>query len=278
MTLSTIYIVSGGNGASGELIVDTVLAQFPDSRVETVKRPFVREQRELEEIVTRAESEQAIIVHTLVHSGLRRALEGLGEAHDVPTVDLMGELIKKLSETLGVAPLGRPGRYRQLHLDYYARVEAIEFALRHDDGQHLAALDEAEIVITGPSRVGKTPLSIYLSVLGWKTANIPLVPEVPPPRQLFEIDRRRVLGLILEPQHLLAHRKRRQHELRMTRGAATYADPNKIFEEVEAVERIYKKAGFTSLNVTGQPIESTANQVIDIIRNRFGEAARKLRE
>lgn len=275
MSDTAIYIVSGGNGASGELVVHTVLAQFPEAEVRIVTKAFVSDRAELERIFALAQRDGGTIVHTLVDEELRSVLFGIAEERGVNTVDLMGDLMAQMSEVLGQSPINSPGRYRQLHLEYFERVDAIDFALAHDDGMRISELGQADIVLIGPSRVGKTPLTMYLSVLGWKTANVPLIPDIAPPKQLFEIDRRRVIGLVMEPQNLLIYRTKRHRKLGLGRGGGAYTDPNQLFEEVEAVERLYKRSGFACVNMTEHPIESTASAVIDIIKARFGDAARR---
>lgn len=272
---NALFIVSGGNGASGEQVVHTVLAQFPRSRVDVETLAYVRERAEIEAVVDRAAACGGTIVHTLVDGELRSVLAGLSAARAVIAIDLMGPLLDRLAEVLGRPPLGRPGLYRELHLDYFERVEAIEFALAHDDGMRVEELHTADIVLVGASRVGKTPLSIYLSVQGWRTANVALVAGISPPEKLFQIDRRRVVGLCIEPQNLIVHRRKRQAELGMPKTGSAYTDPKRVFEEVEEIERVFKKGRFATIDVSEQPIESSAAQVIELIRRRFGQDARR---
>jgi regulator of PEP synthase PpsR (kinase-PPPase family) len=137
-----------------------------------------------------------------------------------------------------------------------------------NDGKNQQQWPKAEIVLTGVSRVGKTPLSMYLSVQGWKVANVPLVLEVPPPQQLFELDRRRVFGLDIEPGQLLMHRQKRQQRLGAP-GPSAYTDPMKIFEEVEFARKVFKRGGFSIINVTDKPIETSADEVIKLITRRL---------
>jgi regulator of PEP synthase PpsR (kinase-PPPase family) len=173
-----IYIVSGGTGSSGEQLVNTVLAQFPENRVEVVLVSQVRQLEEIEKVVAQAATTGGTIIHTLVDGRLRGALLRLGQERSVVTIDLMGPLFSRLTDVLGREPVGQPGLYRQLHQSYFDRIEAIEFSISHDDGMKPGDLSLADIVLLGVSRVGKTPLSAYLAVLGWKVANVPLVMEL----------------------------------------------------------------------------------------------------
>jgi hypothetical protein len=154
---------------------------------------------------------------------------------------------------------------------YFKRMEAIAFAVAHDDAQRIDELSEAQIVGVGPSRVGKTPLSIYLSVVGWKVANVPLIPDLPPPAQLLEVDRRRVVGLIIEATQLVAHRRWRRHALGIPQDSS-YTDPAQIYEELEWVRSFCRQHGFAILDVTDRPIEASAEEVITLI-NRWGTSS-----
>jgi regulator of PEP synthase PpsR (kinase-PPPase family) len=270
----TIYLVSGGVGTSGEQLIHTVLVQFPESQIAVITTGHVRQVEQIEDVVAQAASSGGLIVHTLVESHLRSTLAHLAQERGLATVDLMGPLLSRLSNVLGQEPIGQPGLYRQLHQDYFERVAAIEFTMAHDDGQNPQDWPLAEIVLTGVSRAGKTPLSMYLSVLGWKVANVPLVMGLPPPPELFELDRRRVIGLNIEPGQLLAHRQQRQRGLGAP-GPTAYTDPTSIYEEVEAARRVFKKGGFYTINITDKPIETSAGDIITLITRRLKAGARK---
>jgi regulator of PEP synthase PpsR (kinase-PPPase family) len=189
--LSPIYIVSGGTGASGERLVQTVLVQFPECHIPLVTINHVRQIEQIERVVAQAAGQNGTIVHTLIDDRLRRAIKQLARKQGVATIDLMGDLLARLTQVLGQNHLNQPGRYRHLNQGYFERIAAIDFALAHDDGQNRQDWPEAEIVLVGVSRTGKTPLSIYLSVLGWRVANVPLIAELPLPEPLWQLDRRR---------------------------------------------------------------------------------------
>jgi regulator of PEP synthase PpsR (kinase-PPPase family) len=265
--LPPIYIVSGGSGASGKQIVETVLAQFPGIHVPTIKISYVRQREQIEEAVSKALTTGGTIVHTLVDNDLRKTLIRLGKKKEVTTIDLMGPLLGRLAEVLGQEPLGQPGLYRQLHKDYFDRIAAIEFTVAHDDGQRPQELPSADIVLLGVSRCGKTPLSMYLAVQCWKVANIPIVFELPLPQELYEVDRNRVIGLDIEYEHLMNHRKKRQMSMGMI-GPSSYAEPSAVYKELEFSQRIYKKGGFAVVNVTNKPIETIADEIIKLITDR----------
>jgi len=162
----------------------------------------------------------------------------------------MGNLIDHLSDVLGSPPVGKPGLYRKLRKDYFDRISAIEYTIKHDDGQMAEDLSSSDIVLTGVSRSGKTPLSMYLAVHGW--------PE------LFRIDRRCVIGLTISYEDLMMHRKKRQEKMGPV-GLSTYTDRFSVLEELEAARKICKKGRFHVISVTGKPIESIADEIIEYL-------------
>lgn len=263
-----IYIVSGGTGASGDQLVHTVLAQFPESDVQVITLGHVRHLEQVEDVVVQAAATGGTIVHTMVDARLRRALTRLAQEWNVAAIDLMGALLSRFTDVLGQEPVGHPGLYRQLHQAYFERVAAIDFAMAHDDGKNPEGWPQADIMLVGVSRVGKTPLSMYLSVLGWKVANVPLVMGLPPPPELFQLDRRRVIGLNIEPAQLLVHRQQRQRRLGAP-GPSAYTDPAAIYEEVEAARQVFRRGGFSIIDVTDKPIETSADEIIERITRRF---------
>jgi [pyruvate, water dikinase]-phosphate phosphotransferase / [pyruvate, water dikinase] kinase len=259
-TLPPVFVVSGAMGASGEQLVRTALAQFHRA-VPVVLAPHVRTEAELAEVVENAAATRGTVVYTLVNRRLRGALAELAQTRGVPAFDLMGPLLERLVETTGEEPAEQPGLYRQQREAYFERIAAIEFSVAHDDGQRISELPLAEIVLVGVSRSGKTPLSMYLAVMGWKVANVPLMREIPPPAILLEIDPRRVVGLTVEPGQLIAYRKWRQAHLGAG-GESRYTDGTAIFEEVLEARRFCQRRGFAIVDATDKPIESCAEEVI----------------
>jgi len=265
-----IYIVSGATGASAEQLVYTILAQFPENQVPVIVMAHVRRVEQVERIVDHVAEDGGTIVHTMVEEHLRHALVRRAEEKRVAALDLRGDLIARLSAVLGRQPVGQPGLYRQLNQAYFERVSAIEYAMAHDDGQNPADWPLADVVLVGVSRVGKTPLSMLLAVLGLKTANVPLILNLPPPPELFALSPQRVVGLIMEPGQLVYHRQQRRQSLGVLR-VDDYVNPAKIHEEMEAARAIMRRAGFSVIDVTDKPIETSANQIIELITRRFGD-------
>ena len=267
--MHTIFVVSGGVGSSGEQLVRTIMAQFPAAELELVVVPHVLFEPQLEEVVARAADRGATLVHTMVDPVLRARLTELCRQRGVFVLDFMGGLIDRLEEKSNTKAMGQPGLYRKLNKDYFERVAAIEYAIAHDDGGHADTWHLADIMIVGVSRVGKTPLSLLLSVLGWKTANYPIVTEIKPPDELLsKLDPRRVIGLTIEPGQLIQLRWERQRRIGAV-GAGSYTDPEAVYQEVEMARRFCRQYGFSVLDVTDKPLETTADEVIRLIASRF---------
>lgn len=257
----TIMILSGGIGASAEQVVHTALAQYPRDAVRVITNGSVRRLEQVSEALAQAQALDALVVYTMVDPALHDHLRAEARQLGVPAIDLMGPLMAWVTDRLGLPPKAQPGLYRQLHREYFDRVSAIDFALAHDDGKNSDGWAQAEAVLVGVSRSGKTPLSVYLAVLGWKVANYPFVPGAPIPEKLFELDRRRVIGLTIEPGQLLQYRLRRQQQLGVP-GPSKYIDPQAVFEELQEAEKIFRRSGFTIVNMTDKTIEMGADEII----------------
>ncbi len=264
-----LYVMSGGVGSSGEQLTRTVLAQFPNADVEIEVFPKIFTEQQVQQILQNASVDSAVIAHTFVDPTLRCVLKKTAKELDLVTIDLVGPLIETLSEKLSQEPLGKPGLYRQLYQSYFDRINAMDYTLAHDDGKNPQGWQEAEIVLLSASRVGKTPVSLYLSVLGWRVANIPLVAGISPRDEVFALDMRRVIGLTIAPSELIEHRKHRQSHLGVVGGKSDYIDPEKIFHELEEIEGFFRRHKIPVIDVTGKPIESSADEVIRLLRRKL---------
>ncbi len=263
-----IYIVTGGLGNSAELLVSTVLAQFPDSQITINKFSRLRRCEELEPIVLQAAAAQAIIVQTLVSQELRTCLSALARQHQVSCIDLVGPLMEQLQDLCGQEPLGHPGLYHELHRADFLRTEAINFSISHDDGNNPQDLGQAEIILLGISRSGKTPIGMYLAVQGWKVANIPLISYEALPDELFKADRRRVFGLVIAPEQIRAYRLIRREKIET---GGNYTSLEKIFNELELARAIYRRCGFSTFDLSNKPIEACADEITSRLIRIFGE-------
>ncbi len=272
-----IYIVSGGKGLAGDAVVQSILIQFPNNKVPVIIVPDVLDQAKMDEVIARALSTNGVIVHTMVDPEVRKMLVKSCIQSGVNHIDLVGNLSDYLANLLNTKPISKPGLYRLSHIAYFRRVEAIDFTLKVDDGQNPEKITQADIVLTGVSRTGKTPLSVYLAMFGWKVANVPLVPGIEPPQGLFNADPRRVFGLNISPIYLIAQRANRVKSLHLD-SDTDYINRRKVAEELECARRIFAKGGFTEIQITNKPIESSANEILNILTSRFDQEKWKMSE
>lgn len=275
-TPPSIFIITGGNGITGNFIVQAVLAQFPRNKIPVILKTDIISTTRLEKAVNDAVSAGGIIVHTLVNQVLRDHLKVICKEKNYRTIDLMGELIDRLSEVLNEEPLNQPGLFRKSHSEYFDRLESIDFAINNDDGLNIENIHQADIVLTGVSRTGKTPLSVYLAMLGWKVSNVPIIRGIDPPHELFEVDHQRVFGLTIHINQLLAHRRKRLAEYEITEES-DYYNPRVMREELDYALSVFRKGRFTVINVSNKAIESSANEILRVLSNRFEKGVRKLK-
>jgi hypothetical protein len=267
-SIPALFIVSGGGGALGKHSARVLLSQFPGLSPAVIVHPQIGRPEQLEPLMAHIAERRGIVIHTMVDPAMRQALHTCAAQYGIATIDTVGEPLARLAELFGREPVGQPGLYQRQHEVYLERIKAIEYTVDHDDGRNPHELSEAEVVLSGVSRVGKTPLSIYLSVLGWRVANVPLVKDLPPPRQLFEIDPRRVIGLTISGEVLCHHRRWRQQVFQGNAGR-DYSDEERLEEELAYARAVFRRGGFAVINVTNKPIEETADQVIGLITRYF---------
>jgi regulator of PEP synthase PpsR (kinase-PPPase family) len=263
-----VYVVSDATGATARRVVEAALAQFSDALVTVEQVPGVVKAKEIKRLVKRAAKNGGTIVHTLAVPELRQVMLSEGRRRHVVTIDLMGPLVGRLSETLELSPLARPGLLRQLDKSYFDRIGAIDFAVRHDDGRNPDDLPSAELVLVGVSRTSKTPISIYLAYRGWRVANVPIITNLEPPVALSRMDRRRVVALTVQAERLVMLRQARMS--RLTRGISlNYARVDHVQQELDWAELLLRRERWAVVDVTNKSIEECAAEIIDLQRRRL---------
>lgn len=265
-----IFIVSGGRCLAAHTMVRSLLVQYPDNKISIRIFPGFSGKEDIESVVEKAKNTNSIIVHTLVRRELRDRLIEECEKNQIKQIDYMGSLANFIEDEVGLKSINKPGLFRQVNAPYYERIEAMEYTMNHDDGMNPERLKDADIVLTGVSRAGKTPLSVYMSMFGWKVANVPLVLGIEPPEQLFEIDPKRVFGLRISTTYLIPQRAKRIIGLNCEEKTSSYTDKRMVNKEVAFANSIFEKGGFSIINVTNKPIESSANDITALISDRFG--------
>jgi regulator of PEP synthase PpsR (kinase-PPPase family) len=264
-----VYVISDATGATGQRVVRAALAQFGNAKVAVELKPAIRQAKQVRKLVREVSKTGGTIVHTLAVPELREAMVEEGRARHVVTIDLMGPLVARLSDCLELAPLARPGMLRQLDESYLQRIEAIDFAVRHDDGRNPDDLPQAELVLVGVSRTSKTPISIFLAYRGWRVANVPIIVDLEPPAVLGSVDRARVVALTVDPERLVLLRKARAN--RMGKGLSLdYASMEHVQRELDWAELILRDCRWATVDVTSKSIEECAAEIIALQHRRVG--------
>jgi len=269
-----IYVFSGGKGLPANSLVQSLLVQFPENKIPVKIIPDILDSESLEAGIHEVKANGGIIVHSMVDRKISDMLVARCQDLEIPQFDLVGNLINHLSDSLNREPIREPGLFRKLNMEYFDRIEAIEYTMASDDGLNPKSMHDADIVITGISRTGKTPTSMYLAMLGWKVANVPLVYGVEPPEDLFKVEADRVFGLDIGTTRLVSHRKKRLSDFGYE-DKTDYTEPRAIRRELDYAYSIYRRGGFRVIKVNNKPIESLANEIIELLSTRFNEQSRK---
>lgn len=272
----SIFVVSDATGETAERVVRAALRQFDLGELPIDLRvfPHLRHEHDVDTVVAEAKAAEALLVSTLVRAEERSLLHKKCDERGVQCVDLIGSLLGRLASYFSVQPRGIPGLLHTVSDEYYQRMEAIEFTVQSDDGRDPQSLQRADLVLVGISRTSKTPLSIYLAQKGYKVANVPLVLDLPPPPELFELQNRhrdgqdapstRVFALTIQPDALLQIRRERLLRLHMTPDTS-YGQRDYILREIYAARALYSAhPEWPVIDITGKAIEETAADILRI--------------
>ncbi|CAM4313850.1 kinase/pyrophosphorylase [Paenibacillus alkaliterrae] len=265
-TEQTIYVCSDAVGETAEAVAKATLRQFSSERVKIKRYGHLKSEDEIVRIVAEARSTGGFISYTLVQPELRELMKEEALHAGVRAVDVMGPMMQAYIDTFGSFPKREPGLLHSIDDAYHRRMDAIEFAVKYDDGKDARGFVQAQVVLIGVSRTSKTPLSIFLSHKGIKTANLPLMPEVNPPEELKSAPGRLIVGLTMHPEHLLEIRSERLKTLGLP-ASAQYASTERILEELEYAETIMKSLDCPIIDVTNRAIEETAGIIIEWLNN-----------
>jgi [pyruvate, water dikinase]-phosphate phosphotransferase / [pyruvate, water dikinase] kinase len=257
-----IYLVGEGTGETISRIARASLAQFNREHIEVKSFFLVTDEHYISRIIRRAAEDGALIAFSIVQPGLRDFLLNEAERRGLKAIDVIGNFIVQLSIFLKEKPLEIPGRQYILDEEYFRRIEAINFAVKHDDGKLPQGLASADIILVGLSRTGKTPLSTYMANQGWKVANVPVHPDMEPPKELYQVDQRKIFGLVISVESLVKLREARLRQLGLE-PEARYADPVKVFEEIEWCQKFFKQnPRWCVIDVSNRAIEEVSASII----------------
>jgi regulator of PEP synthase PpsR (kinase-PPPase family) len=271
MTQLHLHLLSDSTGETLEVIANACLAQFDRVEVKRHLWPMVRSEGHLDRVLDDVERRPGLVLYTLVNSTIRRELEQKTRRRGIHAVSVLDPVVHALSAMLGQEAAGRPGRQHALDAAYFARVDAIQFTIAHDDGIGWENWEEADIVLAGVSRTSKTPTAIYLANRGYKVANIPLVPESPPPASLLTLEHPLVVGLTTNPERLIQIRRNRLLSLNQA-PETDYVDRESVNGELAFARRLFADNGWPVIDVTRRSIEETALAIVKLYSERF-EAA-----
>jgi len=271
--MKTVMVISDATGETADRMVRAALKQFGHPEVDVQLYSRVRLESEVEKLFQTASDLKALVVFTVVDPGERDLIWKLVERYHVDAVDLIGSLIGKLTSFLAEEPAGVPGLLHSMGEDYFRRIEAVEFAVKNDDGAEPRNLPKADLVLVGISRTSKTPLSTYLAQKGLRVANVPLVLGVSPPDELEEVDDKRIFGLVIRPDALVRIRQARLKHLGMP-GDSSYGDRAHVDQEIQYSREIFRKhPDWPVIDVTSKAIEETAADILRIYNSRRRAAA-----
>lgn len=262
-----VHLVSDSTGETLNLMAKAVVARFDGVIPIEHIYALVRSKKQLERVLEEIESAPGVVLHTIVDKELRTALEDGCRRLDMPTVAALDPLVGALSRYLGASLSTRVGAQHALDSDYFNRMEALNYAITHDDAQNAHDLEGADVVLVGVSRTSKTPTSIYLANRGVRTANVPLVPGAEPPESLFKVKWPLIVGLTVSPDRLIQIRRNRLLSLKEDR-ASSYVESDSVREETIQARRLFEKQGWPTIDVTRRSVEETAAAVLNLLTER----------
>lgn len=266
----TVYVLSDSIGETAEQVAKAAISQFNPEKHEVRRYPYITDESQIEEIFNEAKNEPSIFIYTIVIEHLREYIVQKGKELNIKTIDLMTPTLVAIQDILGDIPKRESGVIRKLDEKYFKKVDAVEFAVKYDDGKDVRGIKKADIVLVGISRTSKTPLSMYLAHKNFKVANVPLVPEVPAPNELFQKDSRRIIGLVANATKLNEIRQERLKALGLSNNA-NYASLERINSELEYSKKLMEMLDCTVIDVSTKAVEETAGLIIEHMKKNFGE-------
>lgn len=261
----TILAISDSIGETANQVAVAAASQF-DERVEVKRIPYIKSLEDVEDVMKYVDNcDKVIIVSTIITVDVREYLTQKAMEKNISVMNVLGPIINVASNMLNTQPTYNPGAIRKIDEEYFKRIEAMEFAMQYDDSKDYRGLKNADVVLIGLSRTSKTPLCMYLANKGVKAINIPLMPEVGVPDELYEVDRKKVFGLAINPIRLIEIRKKRLDKFHRLTSDIEYAGDARVLEELEYADKIMKRVGCKIIDVTERAIEDTALIILEKI-------------
>ncbi|MBO0460653.1 MULTISPECIES: pyruvate, water dikinase regulatory protein [Enterococcus] len=258
----TFFVISDSAGETATKLAQATMAQYPSIEFSLFRRTFVTDPDTLQRALTDALAEKALVLHTLINQELVDLTNEFCQKNKLYSFDVLTPPIAEIERLTGIKPTRQPGALHLLNENYFKRIKAMEFAVKYDDGKDPRGFLEADVVLLGVSRTSKTPLSLFLANKNLKVANLPLIPQAHIPKQLWEIDPKKIVGLTNNPDILNNIRKERMRSYGLNPDTA-YSDIEKIRAELEFANELYEKLGCVVINVASLSIEETASLILN---------------
>jgi len=263
-----LHLVSDSTGETLITVARAVAAQYANITPVEHVYPLVRSQKQLDRVLDEIEEAPGIVLFTLLEKDLVARLEAKCKDINVPSLSIIGPVMQLFEAYLGAATTGRIGAQHVLNAEYFKRIDALNYTMIHDDGQHVEGLDDADVILVGVSRTSKTPTSIYLANRGIRTANVPLVPGIPIPHQLETLTKPLVVSLHATPERLIQVRQNRLLSMGADSSSDSYIDRQAVADEVAYARKLSARFNWSMLDVTRRSIEETAAAVLKLYTDR----------
>jgi regulator of PEP synthase PpsR (kinase-PPPase family) len=263
-----LHLVSDSTGETLITVARAVAAQYANVTAVEHVYPLVRSQKQLDRVLDEIEEAPGIVLFTLLEKDLVSSLEGKCKEINIPSLSIIGPVMQLFEAYLGAATTGRVGAQHVLNAEYFKRIDALNYTMIHDDGQHVEGLEDADVILVGVSRTSKTPTSIYLANRGIRTANVPLVPGIPIPHQLATLTKPLVVSLHATPERLIQVRQNRLLSMGADSSSDSYIDRQAVADEVAYARKLSARFNWSMLDVTRRSIEETAAAVLKLYTDR----------
>ncbi|OQW52512.1 pyruvate, water dikinase regulatory protein [Candidatus Raskinella chloraquaticus] len=261
-----LHLVSDATGETLMAVARAAAAQYTDTRAVEHVYPLVRSDKQMDRVLSEIEAAPGIVLYTMIDNDLSQRLQEFCRQQACPCVSVLDPVLDIFRSYLGMTSTPRAGAQHVLNAEYFRRIDALNFTMLHDDGQLAEDLNQADVVLLGISRTSKTPTSIYLANRGVKTANIPLVPDIPPPHQLFSLTHPLVVGLVASPDRIVQIRQNRLEALSADTAQTAYVDRLSVGQEIAQSRKLCADNGWPLLDVTRRSIEETAAAIISLLQ------------
>ncbi|MCD1023890.1 pyruvate, water dikinase regulatory protein [Enterococcus sp. SMC-9] len=258
----SIVVISDVSGDAAQVLANAAAGQFRGKDIDLKRYPLVRDKQTLKEILAEAKENKSAVLTTFIQDELAKEVKSFCQENNLQHQELLNSILHMFETLTDTAPINDPSTVSQLNDQYYYRMNAINFASRYDDGKDPKGFLKADLIILGPSRTSKTPLSMYLANQSIKVANLPLIPEVSLPQELEQVPKEKIVGLMADPQYIKKFRHSRLYALGLTNGSS-YTDETRIQNEMRYAKELYQRYGIQSFDVTNRSIEETAGLILE---------------